>query len=104
MDTGIKCLERQCVLEVDISDERDRRMRNDLGQGSSGPPIRDSDANNLTPGVCKLVDLPQGGGRVPRVGSRHRLDDDGIVSANLDITDVKDACLSAWRKQHRVLS
>lgn len=99
VDAGVKGLEGQRVLEVNIGDERDGRMGHDVGQGSRRLAIGDRDADDFAARVRKLADLGQGGDGVTGVSGGHRLDDDRVVATDLDVAHVKDARLAPGGNQ-----
>jgi len=75
-------------------------MRDDLRKSGRRAAVGHSDAHDLTSRVSELVDLPERRGGIACVGGRHGLHDDRVVAANFYITDMQDACLAAWCKQH----
>ena len=85
---GVDRLERERVVEVDVGDDRDRRLAHDRLQRLDVLVARHGDAHEVGPGVGDAADLVHRGREVRRLGLRHRLDDDGRPAADLDAADL----------------
>src|SRR5690606_7889043 len=57
VNAGVEGLEGEGVLEVNVGDERDGRVRDDVGQGRGGLAVRDGDTDDLAADVGELLDL-----------------------------------------------
>ena len=99
VDTGFERLQRQRVLEMDVGDERHRRMRHDIRQRRRRLAVRNGDADDLAADVGQFLDLGEGRLRVAGIGGGHRLHADRVFATEGDVTDVQDAGLPAWSKQ-----
>ncbi len=95
MNAGVEGLEGERVLEVNVGDERDRRVRDDVGQGRGGLAVRDGDTDDLAADVGELLDLGEGGFRVAGVSGRHRLDADRVLATDSDVANMENAGLAA---------
>ena len=98
-------LERQRVVEVDVGDDRDRRLAHDRLQRLDVLVARHRDAHDVRPGVRHLADLLHRGGQVGRLRLGHRLDDDRGAAADLDAAHVHVSlgshCHQDRRRRHR---
>ena len=103
VDAGVERLERQRVLEVDVGDQRHRRVRDDIGQRRRRLAVGHGDADDLAANIGQLVNLAQRRLRVAGVGGRHRLDDDGRAAADANVADVDGPCQAARREQSQEL-
>ena len=71
------------------------------GSARRSLPVRNGDPDDLTAGLGELGNLLEGGLRITGVGGRHRLHDDRVVAADLDIADLQglgscDVALATW--------
>ena len=81
-------LQRQRVVEVDVGDDRDRRLAHDRLERLDVLLPRDGAADDVRAGVRDPTDLIHRGLQVGRFGLGHRLDRDRSAPADLDTTDV----------------
>jgi hypothetical protein len=87
------------VLEVNIGDERHRRVRHDVRERSGSFAIRDRDTDDLTSCLRELANLTERGNRVPGIRGCHRLHDNGILATHFHIADMKHPSRSPRRNQ-----
>ena len=99
--------EQEVAVVVEVADERCgaagvEHPLLDLGDGGSRFRQVDRDAHEFGPGLGQLDALLRRGGRVGRVGHRHRLDHDGRAAANLHVADLDaDGLVEPHRSRHR---
>ena len=85
---GVDRLQRQRVVEVDVGDDRDRRLDHDRAERVDVLLARDGAADDVAAGVRDGADLAQRRLVVGGLGLRHRLDGDRRSAADLDPADV----------------
>jgi hypothetical protein len=85
---GVERLDRQRVVEVDVGDDRDRRLDDEPLEGLDVLVARDRDAHDVRARLCGLLDLRERRPVVGRLGLRHRLDGDGRAAADLHAAHV----------------
>ena len=69
VEAGADRRQGPAVVEVDVGDQRHRRLSHDLRQGRGGFLVRHRNAHDLAAEVGELVDLAHGGLGVRRVGA-----------------------------------
>ena len=84
--------QQQVAVVMEVADERRlaagiEHSAFDLGDSGSRFRHVDRDADEFRPRFRQLDALARGGGRVHRIGHRHRLDGDGRTPANLQVPD-----------------
>ncbi len=77
-------LQRERVVEVDVGDHRDRRLRDDRPQRLDVLLARHGDAHDVRAGVGDGADLLHRRREVGGLGLGHRLHDDGRAAADRD--------------------
>jgi hypothetical protein len=85
---GVDRLQRERVVEVDVGDDRDRRLRDDRLERLHVLLARHRHADEVGAGLGDLADLGHGGRQVRRLGLGHGLHDDGSSAADLHTADV----------------
>ena len=80
-------LQRERVVEVDVGDDRNRRLHDDRLQRLDVLVARDGDADDVRSGLGDLVDLSHRRLEVGGLGLRHRLHDDRGAAADRDAAD-----------------
>ncbi len=85
---GLDRLQRERVVEVDVGDHRDRRLRDDALQRLGVLLARDRHAHDVRAGVGDGADLVHRRGQVRGLGLRHRLHRHGRAAADRDRADV----------------
>ena len=99
--------EEEMPVVVEVADERRgasgvEHPLLDLGDGGSRFRQVDRDAHEFGPGLGQFNTLLRRGGRVGRVGHRHRLDNDGRAATNLHVADFDaDGLVEPHRSRHR---
>ena len=88
MRSGVDRLERERVIEVDVRDHGDRRLRDDRLQGVGVLLARHGDADEIGSGLRDLPDLLHRGLEIGRFGLRHRLYGHGCAPTDEDPADV----------------
>ena len=88
-------LQQQVAVVMEVADDGHADAEfvecfDDLGHSAGGFIGVHGDAHQFGTRAGKGHRLVDGGGDVRRVGVGHRLDDDGVASADLDVTDVDD--------------
>ena len=86
MEAGLDRGQRPAVVEVNVGDQRHRRLPHDLGQRVRRLLVRHGDAHDFAAELRELVDLRTVDFDVRRVGAGHRLHDDRGVAADLYVT------------------
>jgi hypothetical protein len=84
---GVDRLERERVVEVDVGDHRDRRLRDDLLQRRRVLLARHRDANDVGARLGDRPDLIHRRGEVRRLRLGHRLDGDRRATADRHAAD-----------------
>ena len=69
VEAGVDRGQRPAVVEVDVGDQRHRRLAHDLRQRVRGLLVGHGDAHDLAAELRELVDLAHGRGDVRRVGA-----------------------------------
>ena len=89
---GFDRLQRERVVEVDVGDHRDRRLRDDRLERLDVLLAGHGDAYDVRAGVGDLQDLLHRRREVRGLGLGHRLHSDGRAAADGDGADVDLAC------------
>ena len=85
---GVERLERERVVEVDVGDDRDRRLAHDRPQRLGVLLARDGDPDEVGAGVGDAADLVHRGLQVGGLRLGHRLDGDRRAAPDGDAADV----------------
>ena len=84
---GVDRLQRERVVEVDVGDDRDRRLHDDRLERLDVAVARHGDADDVGARLGDLVDLVHRRLQVGGLGLRHRLHGDGGAAADGDAAD-----------------
>ena len=84
---GVDRLQRERVVEVDVGDHRNGRLRHDRLERHGVLVARHGDPHQLAARLDHAADLRDGRLDVARVRLRHRLHDDGRPAADRDAAD-----------------
>ena len=85
---GVDRLEREGVVEVDVGDDRDRRLAHDRLERVGVLLARHGDAHEVGAGLGDLADLLHRGLEIGRFRLRHRLHGNGRAPTDEDPADV----------------
>ena len=88
MGAGVDGLERERVVEVDVGDDRDRRLLDDRLERVSVLLARHGDAHEVGAGLGDVADLLHRGLEIGRFRLRHRLHGNGCAPTDEDPADV----------------
>ena len=91
LDTRLECGQGEPVLVVDVGDDRDRRSGDDLGQALCRLYLIASDADDVGAGPRQRIHLGQGAVDVGGLRGGHRLNRDGRIAPDSDVSDMEFA-------------
>ncbi len=75
-------------MKMHVGDDRNRRLFENRRKGGSVDFVGCGDAHNIAPGFCELANFGNGFVDFVSIGAGHRLDGDGVVTADGDRTDM----------------
>jgi len=80
------------MLEMDVGNQGDTNAGLDLPYGSRCRFIGNRNADDLTPRLFQIADLPESGVDIARIAGGHGLDNDGCLAADLHPSEGDGPC------------